>query len=189
MLAAVDIETTGSVPSYHEIVQVAIVPLDDNLDPMDVSPFNMMIKPDHPERAQKEAMVVHGISLSQLEVHPDKDQVATCLWEWFRSLKMPFDKRFISLTQNGLFDIPFMKAWLGEEQYHQYFCFNGRDTMQLALGLNDQAAWKNQPIPFNGVGMKPLAKKFGIEVIGHHDALADCLTTAKLYREILRLQL
>lgn len=184
-----DIETTGEIPDYHEIIQVAIVPLDDNLDPMDISPFNMYIRPEFPGRAVPAAMKSHGISMEELEVHPNKVQVADCLHEWFRALKMPFDKRFIALTQNGNFDVPHMKAWLGEHQYHDYFCFNGRDTMQYALGLNDAAAWKCQPIPFNGVGLKPLAEKLGVALDNHHDALADCLATAKVYREMLRLEL
>lgn len=189
VLAALDIETTGTEPDYHEIIQVAIVPLDINLDPLDVSPFNMMIRPDHPERAMKDAMRCHGISMERLEIHPDKRQVADCLEEWFRSLMLPFDKRLISLTQNGLFDIPHMKAWLGERQYHRYFCFNGRDTMQFAMGLNDAAAWKNQPIPFNGVGLKSLADKLGVVLDNHHDALSDSIATAKVYREMLRMEL
>jgi DNA polymerase III epsilon subunit-like protein len=82
-----------------------------------------------------------------------------------------------------------MKAWLGEKQYHDYFCFIGRDTMQYALGLNDSAAWKCQPLPFNGVGLKSLAEKLGVRLDNHHDALADCLATAKVYRELLRLEL
>jgi DNA polymerase III epsilon subunit-like protein len=189
VLAAYDVETTGETPGYHEIVQCAIVPLDRNLDPMDVSPFNMMMRPDHPERAVKDAMRCHGISMERLMIHPDKAQVADCLHEWFRSLKLPFDKRLISLTQNGLFDVPFMKAWLGERSYHDYFCFNGRDTMQYALSLNDTAAWKNQPIPFNGVGLKPLAKRLGVVLDNHHDALADALACARVYREMLRMEL
>lgn len=189
VLASYDVETTGEVPGYHEICQVAIVPLDSNLEPMKVSPFNMMIRPDHPERAQKDAMRCHGISMAQLENHPDKAQVADCLHEWFRALKLPFDKRFIALTQNGQFDVPHMKAWLGERSYHDYFCFNGRDTMQFALSLNDAAAWKNQPIPFNGVGLKSLAERLGVVLDNHHDALADSLATARVYREMLRMQL
>lgn len=189
VLAALDLETTGEQPDYHEIIQVAIVPLDDNLDPLPVSPFNMYVKPEFPERAVPDAMKSHGITIAELEVHPDKVQVSNCLHEWFRALKLPFDKRLIALTQNGQFDVPHMKAWLGDIQYHDYFCFIGRDTMQYALGLNDAAAWKCQPLPFNGVGLKSLCKKLGVQMDNHHDALADCLATAKVYRELLRLEL
>ena len=49
-MAAVDIETTGSVVGYHEIIQIAIVPLTPDLDPWDKAPFYMDIRPDFPER-------------------------------------------------------------------------------------------------------------------------------------------
>lgn len=188
-IAALDIETTGSFAGYHEIIQIAIVPMDEDLEIMDVSPFNMFIKPEHPERAQRDATRAHGISLDSLENHPSKEQVADALEEWFVNLHLPMDKRLIYLTQNGLFDIPFCKCWLGETRFDRYFCWIGRDTMQFASGLNDQAAFKCQPVPFSGVGLKSLANTLGVELLNHHDALADAITTAKVYKELLRLEL
>jgi len=185
-LAALDIETTGAWAGYHEIIQLAIVPLDEDLNQMDVSPFYMNIKPDHPERTQKDATRAHGISLASLAGCPGKDQVANTLEEWFVNLNLPMDKRLIFLTQNGFFDIPFMKVWLGQDLFDRYFCWLGRDTMQYALGLNDQAAFKCRPIPFSGVGLKSLANTLGVELDNHHDALADAIATGKVYKELLR---
>ena len=188
-LAPLDIETTGSYAGYHEIVQLAIVPLDEDLNQMDVSPFYMNVRPDHPERAQKEAMRAHGISMDFLMKCPGKDQVADVLEEWFVNLNLPMDKRLIWLTQNGQFDIPFMKDWLGQVAFDRYFCWLGRDTMQYALGLNDQAAFKCNAVPFpNGVGLKSLANQLGVELANHHDALADAIATGKVYKEMLRLE-
>jgi DNA polymerase III epsilon subunit-like protein len=149
----------------------------------------MGICPDHPEREQKAATKAHGISMSSLEHLPKQDQVADCLEEWFVNLNLPMDKRLIFLTQNGLFDIPFIKHWLGQEMFDRFFCWIGRDTMQYALGLNDQAAFKCQPVPFpNGVGLKSLAATLGVELLNHHDALADSIATARVYKEMLRLE-
>ena len=97
-------------------------------------------------------------------------------------------KKLIYLTQNGVFDIPFTKHWLGIRGFEKYFHRRGRDTMFMALGLNDAAAWKNQPIPFHRVGLKYLCKTFGIQLDHHHDSLADCIATAKVYRELLRME-
>lgn len=187
-LAALDIETTGVTPGYHEIVQIAIVPLDDDLDPQDRSPFYMLVKPEHPERAMREAMQVNQLKMADLMQAPTQVQVQDTLEEWFQALELPQDKRLIALTQNGEFDIPFIKVWLGEVAYHRYFCYNGRDSMQYALGMNDSAAFKCQPVPFAGVGLKPLCNRLGILLEGHHDALSDCLATAKVYKELLRFE-
>jgi DNA polymerase III epsilon subunit-like protein len=189
VLAALDIETTGTTEYWHEIVQLAILPLDDNLDPMDVSPFYMNIRPEHPDRANKDAMRASGLSLSQLMQCPDKVQVANALDDWYKTLGRPMNRGLMPLTQNGVFDIPFMKAWLGEEHYHRYFTFFGRDTLQSAGLINDRAAYKGMPLPFSRLGLKSLADRLGVELINHHDALSDCLTTAKVYRELLRMEL
>lgn len=188
VLAALDLETTGEIDGYHEIIQVSVVPLTPNLDPWDKSPFMMHIRPEHPERAQPEAMKKHGITLEFLQDMPDAPQVADCLDEWWKWLDLPMDKKLIALTHNGQFDIPFMKHWLGFDGYHTYFTYRGRDSMEFAAGLNDAAAWKNKPLPFHRVGLKQLCKFFGVQLDDHHDALADCLATAKVYRELLRFE-
>ena len=189
VLAALDLETTGLLDGYHDIVQVAVVPLDHNLDPVDISPFYMNVKPDHPERAYPRAMEVNGLDMDMLMTCPNKFQVADCFDEWFETLGLPADKKLIYLTQNAPFDIPFMKQWLGILGFEKYFHRRGRDTMFLAAGMNDQAAWKNKPIPFNRVGLKDLCEKLGVTLDGHHDALCDCIATARVYRELLRYEI
>lgn len=188
LLAALDLETTGLVDGYHDIVQVAVLPLDGNLDPLDVSPFYMNMKPEHPERADPEAMAVNGLDLAELQYEPDRWSVADHFDEWFESLELPMFKKLIYLTQNAPFDIPFTKHWLGVEGYEKYFHRRGRDTMFTALSINDRAAWKNQQIPFDRVGLKYLCADLGVQLDNHHDALADCVATAKVYRELLRLE-
>ena len=189
ILAALDIETTGTVPHYHEITQIAIIPLDENLEPADVSPFNMNIRVEHKDRVQRDAMRASGQSVSLLEQCPDKYQVAEALDEWYKTLGRPMNRCLMPLCQNGNFDLPFMKAWLGEDCYHKYFTYYGRDTLLLAGGLNDRAAWKGRPLPFTRLGLKSLCEKLGVELVSHHDALADCITTAKVYRELMRLEI
>lgn len=188
VLAALDIETTGLLDAYHDIVQVAVVPLDSNLDPLDVAPFYMNIKPEHPERADPMAMQVNGLKMEELMVCPDQWAVADTFDDWWEGLDLGMFKKLVYLTQNAPFDISFMRQWLGIQGFEKYFTRRGRDTMFTALAINDQATWKNKPIPFNRVGLKDLTARFGISLDDHHDALADCLATAKVYRELLRFE-
>jgi len=187
MMASVDVETTGSIPGYHDIVQVCVLPLNEDLDPLpDVSPFYLNIKPLHPERAEKKAMAVNGLDLQYLKTCPTPANAADIFHEWFRSLQLPMWKRIVPLVQNSAFDIPYLKLWLGNVGYGSSFSYLGRDTMFSALALNDSAAWKCRPIPFPNCGLKGLCGKFGIPLDNHHDSLADCIATAKVYRELLK---
>lgn len=189
VLCAIDVETTGLTPNYHEIVQLAAVPLTPNLDPIpDISPFNMYARPWHPERASPEAMAVNRLTIEELMLKPNLSQVADCWDEWFRALDLPVGKRLVVLAQNAAFDTSMIRAWLGEPSFNRYFERRSRDPMIAAAYLNDKASWQARPLPFGNVGLASLANKFGIDNSGHHDALNDCLVTAKVYRELLRME-
>ena len=84
-IVAVDVETTGTEVGWHEIVQLAIVPVDDELTVCG-SVFYQDIKPQFPERAVAEAMEVNGLDLDKLENCPDSDQVARWLDDYIQRL-------------------------------------------------------------------------------------------------------
>jgi len=146
------------------------------------------MKPDFPERVEKKAMQVNGLSLETImSTSPTQEKAADYLREWFRSNFNTVGKRLMPLTQNGEFDISHIKKWLGLDLYQEIFSSKIRDLMYFATSLNDKAAWNCQPIPFPEVGLKPICNQLGIEFTEHHDALADCIATAKAYRELLRM--
>lgn len=190
ILAAVDVETTGFDCRYHEVVQVAILPLEPNsLDPHPtLRPFYQNIRPLHPEMAQPDAMRVNGLDLEELKLCPHPSEVVDALVDWFSSLRLPVGKRLIPLTHNSPFDIPFMQQLLGFGVYGDCFSYRGRDSMDLATGIKDSYEWKGLPAPFNQCGLKALCNHFGINIDNHHDALADCIATAKVYRELIRME-
>lgn len=189
VLAAVDVETTGLLDAYHDLIQVAVLPLDHNLDPLPVAPFYANLRPLHPERADPEAMKVNGLDMADLMLAPSAVQVADHFDEWFERLNIGVFKKLVYLTQNAPFDVSFLRQWLGIQGFEKYFTRRGRDTMFTALSINDKAVWRNQAIPFSRVGLKDLCQHFGIPLDNHHDALADCIATAKVYRELLRFDL
>ena len=77
LLVSVDLETTGRRPGYHEIIQIACVPLGPELKPAPgLLPFYTEIKPNFPERAEQQAKFKHNIPMEQLLLHaPDQDKV------------------------------------------------------------------------------------------------------------------
>lgn len=186
LLAAIDFETTGTVPGYHEPVQIAVLPLNSDLRPLEgVRPFYSMMQPQHPERADVAAMRVHGLTLAELEDAPHPDRVADYLIEWFGRLDMPIERNLVPLAANVVFETGFLLAWLGEPLKQRLFSPLIRDVMITALSINDRSFFAAQKCPFNRVGLAALCEHFGVVNQKPHDALSDCLAEAEVYRCLL----
>jgi DNA polymerase III epsilon subunit-like protein len=191
MMAAIDYETTGKRPGYHEIIQIGIVPLNSDLRPItDIRPFYTTVKPEHPGRQEKGAGYVHGLDINELVLHaPEPGRVKDLLVEWFNRLELPFGKKLTPLAQNWPFECGFTKAWLGVELTDELFHSHARDSMQLALNLNDRAAFAGAQIPFARVGLTSLCRKLGITNDRPHDALHDAFAEAEVYRALLHFEI
>jgi len=182
IIASIDLETTGTVPGYHEIVQIAVVPLGNNLEPVG-TPFNRLIKPEFPDRADPKALEINGLGVEALADEPDGDKVSDLLDEWFTGLGC--GGRIIPLAHNYIFEHGFLNAWLGAKQFNRLFHYLPRDGMLLALSLKDKCALAGLPEPFNSVSLTNLCEVYGIVNEKPHDALADAIAEAKLYRALL----
>jgi len=189
LMTAIDLETTGTQPGYHEIVQIAIVPLDADFQPLqEARPFYTLVKPEHPERASAGAKHKHKIPMERLMMEaPPQDKVKDWLVEWFEALRLPFKRCLVPLAHNWAFESSFLKAWLGVPMVDQLFHAHARDSMLYAVAINDRAACNAEPVPFPSVALGSLCNKLNIVNTNPHDALADCITGAKVYRTLLRL--
>jgi DNA polymerase III epsilon subunit-like protein len=189
LLVSVDLETTGRRPSYHEIIQIACVPLGPELKPAPgLMPFYTEIKPNFPEREEKQAKYKHNIPTEQLLLHaPDQDKVKDLFVEWFERLDLPFKKSLVPLAHNWAFEASFLKEWLGTALFEDIWHSHARDGMLLAISINDRAAMRGEPIPFNRVGLESLCNKFHVVNTNAHDALADALAEAEVYRALLQI--
>ena len=186
-LCAVDVETTGVLAGYHEIIQIACVPLNQHFKPCkERPPFYMNLCPDFPERASQEATAKHGISIESLEDCPSQDRGADLFVEWFKKLELPFGRRLVPLAHNWGFERGFLTHWLGLDGVYDYWQQLPRDTMALAASINDLYAWHGRKKPFYRLSLTALCKRFDIPLDNAHDALADCLATAKLYAAYMR---
>ncbi len=109
LLCAVDVETTGRLAGYHEIIQIGIQPLSSDIKPMkDVSPFYMNIAPKYPERVERAATRVHGLDIDDLVANaPDSWRAADLFDEWFQRLDLPFKKNLVPLAQNWAKGMPY----------------------------------------------------------------------------------
>lgn len=175
------------MPGWHEIVQIAIQPLDSRIMPLEgVLPFYQHIKPEFPERAEKKAMSIHKIDMDWLLIHaPDQYKVAELLDEWWTALDLPHMRTLVPLAQNWQYEAGFLKAWLGVEQFHQFFHAYARDTMLTAIQMNDRAYFNGEKILFDKVNLPALCRHYGVVNAKPHDALADSVAEAEVYRHML----
>lgn len=190
MLCAIDTETTGLEAGYHEIVQLAIIPMDAQLLPRkDIMPLNIIIRPEYPERWTHKVM--HEDRKAEILSNGlDSEKAKDVLEDWFIRLAIPPKKtgtpnNITALGQNYAFDQAMLKAWLGIENYSRYIHYHFRDTMVAALFLNDLAAYKCEPAPYPMVGLKDLASTLLIKNDYPHNAYYDALTTAQVYRRLM----
>lgn len=188
IFCAVDTETTGLDPSEHSIIEICVLPLNsDYTINKSVLPFNMMMQPIPGKKIDREAMTINKIDLPKVMTScVDAYKAADLLVEWVEKLRLPQYKRIIPIAQNWPFDYGFINAWLGRKTFDLLFDRHYRDTMALAASHNDMADLRGEKIPFPKISLGALSKRFGIENPDPHRALGDCVTTAGVYKELLK---
>lgn len=195
LVCSIDIETTGVKPGYHDIIQLAVLPLDSQFrilkvmaDGTKVYPFEILIKPERPENIDQDAMSVNRLQMSEIMAHGLESFTAIDLLnDWFKKLHLPYNKRIMPLAQNWVFEYGFLKAWLGPDMFAEIFDARYRDTMVSSLYLNDRADFHHERYPFPKNKLSYLASQLKVEQIKAHEALSDCVTTAEVYRRMMRL--
>ena len=190
-LCVIDTETTGLDPNWHELIQIAIIPLDSNIEPRcDVVPFYISVIPAFPERADRKAMKVNQLKFADIGIRGfDREVAKDMLRDWIASLGLAVSKdgvpkRIMPLGQNYAFDMGFIKSWLGIEMYDEFFQYHYKDTMIATEFLNDRAAMHAETVPFPKTGLTYLCNLLNVTRERSHDALQDCLATAEVYRKL-----
>jgi len=168
--------------------------MDHNLEiRKDVNPFYVLMKPNHPERADRKAMSVNGLSLAKLNSQGIDSVMAIGMLErWFQKL-VPLNQggehyaKILPMGHNyAQFDKMMIENWLGQIgiEYNDFFHWHARDTQIMANMVNDRYAIRGEEPPFREVNLNYLCSKFGMENPKAHDALGDCMVTAKLFKHL-----
>lgn len=187
LLCVIDIETSGKDPTRHDILQIAVLPLKANLKPdTDIGAFYMDMQPVKPEKyIEADAMNCNKLDWHHLrDTAMDPWKVSELFDEWWQGLKLPFRKTIIPIAHNWPFESGFLHDWLGAAAMQDFF-FQFRDTMALANSINDMADMRNEAYPFPKTGLGYMCSQLKIENHKPHDALADCMATAELYRRLV----
>ena len=185
IMCAVDVETTGLDIQKHHLFEVAILPLNSKLEPdKDILPFEVIIKP--PEISDDILTLTHKTKKQIFETGVDAFDAEFLFEKWFARLRLAPDKKIIPLAHNWPFDRDFLRKWLGQESFAYYFGHRHRDTMTLALALNDWADQHCEQIYYPKVSLAYLAGQLNVVHDIRHEALADCVVTAEVYRLLIK---
>lgn len=187
VLCAIDVETTGLIPGFHEITQVCFLPLDTNLNPRkDIVPFDLNLRIEFEERIDWDALKVSKINFMKHQQQAmDKYRAADLFEDWIEKLKLPLNKRISPLAHNYPFDRAFIMDWLQPTAFGVHIDGRFRDTMALAISINDIYERLCEPIPFPKVKLAYLCNVLKVEHIRAHSALGDCIVTPQVYRALI----
>ncbi len=187
LLCALDVETTGFDLDMHGIIEIAIVPLNAQIEPHEHFPlFHMRMKPDEGEEIDQDAIRVNGVDLAQiiLEGH-QRDSVADYLMNWFDALHLPGYKKIIPLACNWPFDRSMIERWLGKASFEHIFHPHYRDIQPVANYLNDCADARAEAVDFPKVSLQYLCNLLKVPQLKAHTAISDCIATAQIYKKLL----
>jgi DNA polymerase III epsilon subunit-like protein len=107
---------------------------------------------------------------------------------WWGRLNMPFNKRIVPLGfAVSTFDLPFIRDWMGDTAFGEYFHGFPRDVLQVVNFLNDVSDFHAEQTPFNKFKLKEVARAVGVEVFESdtHAALYDAYLAAEVYKKLL----
>jgi DNA polymerase III epsilon subunit-like protein len=194
-VCAIDTETGGLVAGQHELIAIAVVPLNAAFE-QDGEPFYTKVRPEYPDRLTPGALKVNGESEESLASAPSRQEAIQAFLEWTnRTIVAPGHKCIAPLAHNWAFDGPFIENWL--DPTHEsgvmstlFETFGVRDTKSVCMWLKDRAAALGRPAAFRYCSLKEMQKTLNIEVTwadAAHTAIGDALMTAACYRGLLRL--
>lgn len=206
ILAVVDVETTGVIPRHHDIIEIAVLPLNSALDPHpEILPFHITMQPARPDNIDPDALFINKsttsddinridrpvvrsrsrlLELMRKGIEPD---VASELFvEWYHNLGLRPYKRICPIGHNYAFDREFIIDWLGIKSYELCFDPRYRDTMGISCFENDKADFFGRPFPYQKNSLDYLCNALKIENPMAHQALSDCLATAEVYKAMVQ---
>ena len=170
-LAFIDIETTGLNLLEHEIIEIGCVLTTPDLEI--IEEFDLKIKPEHIENADKVALKVN---------HYDEKN-----WEYAYSFKKAMKifsekvKDCIMVGHNVAFDIGFLEYAFNKMKIKNTMHYHKLDTISLAW------AKLHQDPKITHFSLREMCEHFGIKNERAHTALSDARATYELYKKLMEL--
>ena len=178
IFAAIDLDTSGLDVNKCEILDIAIVPLNADFTISTAVPeFTARVKAEHPETAEAQALQVNRLDPNEGE---SRGKVADDLQRWLSDNGI---ESIIPVGQNLEFDLQFIAKVFPD--FSRRIQHHKRDSMYLALAINDIALRETGEPRFPKVSLSALKDAFGIAGGVQHNAFEDAKDAAIVYRKLL----
>ena len=176
MKFTIDVETTGKNHRIHEMIQICILPVDENLEGIIEDVFYVQIKAKNLEVMDPKALEINRLDPKE---GVSREDALESFHFWFKEMTKKYQFSIITpIGQNYSFDKEFIINFVGFEFYEKNFSRTFRDTKVNAGLFQDAGILK-----IKKTGLSDQAKYFNIENSNHHDALNDCIVTTKTYKK------
>jgi len=185
ILAALAIKTTGPDAQKHEIIEIAIIPLNEKCE-IDKSkiPFNLMLKPERPELVDysfENEYLMHVCTVGF-----EKYDAAELFEAWFLKLKLLERKKIMILAHDWASKRDFIKEWLQPTSFGIHFDHRYRDPQAIGLFMNDVFDRKTEPCPFPKVKLGYMSSVQKVEYEPRLPSVIDeCQAVINLYHSLV----
>ena len=161
-LAVVDLETTGLDPDVHEVLSVAVVPVDHGRIHLD-SVLYRTVRPEVPP--ERPSIVIHGIRPVDAAEGASPEDVAA-------EVLAHLEGRVL-VAHVARIELGFLRRWIPSYRAETVIDTDVLARLHIARG--------GGPIMQAHIGLGAAAGTFGLPEHRRHHALGDALTTAQLF--------
>jgi len=193
---AFDVETTGTEPLKHEIVQLAGKIFINGNEKEDI---NLLFRPENIYAIDQKALEIIGKTEDELKQYPHKSNGFKKLIEVLDRYvdKYNPDDKFYFCGYNVSFDILFLRdlfetfnIGLKKKKYYfgSYFWWYNTDPRIDPFSFLQMYKIKYD-IPIKNLKLSSVCKHFGVRLDNAHDALADIEATLELSRKVFKAML
>ena len=179
LLAFIDVETTGLIPGYHEMIDFGIVMTD--LEGVELSTLFIRIQPDFPERTQDGARAVNAFDAERWQ-----ELDALSIQESLHSIvsfhqATAGNKSVLMVAFNSHFDAAFLDHLFraGDRSWRELYHYFILDLPSMAWSQGDRS-----------LTGQSLAKSLGVEdephVADQHTGITGAKLNARIYRALIK---
>lgn len=161
-LAVVDLEATGLDPEVHEVLSVAIVPVDHGRIHLD-SVLYRTVRPEVPP--ERPSIVIHGIRPVDAAQGSSPEDVAA-------EVQQHLEGRVL-VAHVARIELGFLRKWIPSYRAKTVIDTDVLARLRIARG--------GGPVMREHIGLGAAAGTFGLPEHRRHHALGDALTTAQLF--------